>query len=354
MIPMQKFKHLTVCLDMYGCPNRCSHCWLGVTPNGNLSEDDLRFVAEQFRPFGETMELYDWYREPDYHANYRELWQLTAELSDVKTPHYELISYWRAVRDDTYLDWLRSIGLKAAQLTLFGGEATTDRYVGRPGAYREIVKTMELLMDKAITPRIQVFVNKETVDELGQVETLIRELDLENRCAGFAVPFAVFVHAGSCDGENEKHYDIRVTAEDLAKIPPYLAQATVRYFQRPDLQAVFGRSEQAWCAEAANDEHTMDLVSDSPVFYVDRQFDVYPNVTAPAPWWKLGNLKTDGAQAILRRYAENDTLAQRTSLTVPTKALVRACGDPESRRLFGFGDYMTYLLNRYCRENMCK
>ena len=42
---IEPFTHLTVCLDMAGCPNRCRHCWLGHAPNGHLTDDDLRFVA---------------------------------------------------------------------------------------------------------------------------------------------------------------------------------------------------------------------------------------------------------------------------------------------------------------------
>ena len=50
------FRQITVCLDMRGCPNRCRHCWLGVTPNGHLEEPDLRFVAQAFRPFTRDLE----------------------------------------------------------------------------------------------------------------------------------------------------------------------------------------------------------------------------------------------------------------------------------------------------------
>ena len=45
------FEKITACLDMFGCPNRCRHCWLGLGPNGNLTVDDLVFVAKSFRPF---------------------------------------------------------------------------------------------------------------------------------------------------------------------------------------------------------------------------------------------------------------------------------------------------------------
>ena len=129
---------------MYGCPNRCKHCWLGVTPNGNLSIDDLKFVAEQFRPFTDNLEVSDRYREEDYSDNYKELWRITSELSDTKTPHFELISYWRAVRDKEYVPWLASLGVKAAQLTIFGDEKTTDYFVGRKGTFQEILQTSEV------------------------------------------------------------------------------------------------------------------------------------------------------------------------------------------------------------------
>lgn len=59
------FDRITACLDMAGCPNRCKHCWLGHTANGSLGKDDLRFVAREFRPFTEKLEVASWYREPD-------------------------------------------------------------------------------------------------------------------------------------------------------------------------------------------------------------------------------------------------------------------------------------------------
>jgi len=113
-----KFEKITVAFDMYGCPNRCKHCWLGNTANGNLTVDDLRFVAGQFRPFTDNLEVCDRYREEDFSDNYKELWQITTELSDTKTPHFELVSFWRAVRDREYVPWLASIGVKKTQLTI--------------------------------------------------------------------------------------------------------------------------------------------------------------------------------------------------------------------------------------------
>ena len=92
------------------------------------------------------------------------------------------------------------------------------------------------------------------------------------------------------------------------------------------------------------------LLEDAPVFYVDRNFDVYPNITAPAPFWRLGNLRTDGAEAILQTYLDSASPAQHAALTVPVREFVRAYGNPDSERLFGQSDYLEFLLNRWCRE----
>lgn len=347
-----QFKRIDVCLDMHGCPNRCRHCWLGSAPNGQMEHEDLVRVAEQFRPFTDSLEVFDWYREPDFSDDYRELWDLRCRLSDHVTPHFELASVWRLARDEEYAPWLAALGVKAVQLTLFGGERLTDRYTGRKGAYRDILRSIDVLLEHGITPRLQVFVNKETVEELAHVEGLIRERDLERRCREASGAFACFLHQGSCDGENEKRYDIWVTPEDLEKIPPLLTEYTLRHWGEKTLEGVFGRTEQSLYEELIEDGSTASLVEEEPIFFVDRNFDVYPNVTAPSPWWRLGNTKRDSVETVLDNYRASHGFAQRTRLTVPVRELARACGDPGSRRLFDKGDYIELLLARYCRERM--
>ncbi len=343
------FKEITVCVDMYGCPNRCKHCWLGTTPNGSMAVSELEAVAERFRPFTDCLQVYDWYREPDYRDNYRELFALCNKLSDTPVQHYELASFWRLVRDREYAPWLSSLGLEQVQLTIFGDEKTTDFYIGRKGAYREILEAIEILIENRISPRIQTFVNKDNIHELEHTENLIRGLALEERCRFFGGRFSFFLHQGSCDGENEKLYDVRVTPEDLAKVPVLLEAYTLKHFGKHSLTEVFGNTEAALYEELAEDSSTASYVSDSPVFYVDKDFHVYPNISAPVSHWRLGNLKTDGAEAVLENYRGSKSAAQQIRLTVPLGQIVKAEGSRESRRLFSRGDYIEFLLNRYCR-----
>lgn len=344
------FTSIMVCLDMFGCPNRCKHCWIGHSPNGNLTNDDLRFVAEKFRPFTNSLTVYDWYREPDYKDGYKERWNLCQSLSNTQEQHFELISVWRIVRDKEYAKWLSSLGLKKAQLTLFGGPEKTDSYTGRKNAYSEIVQAIEILLENEISPRIQVFVNKDTIDELPCIESLLQSLHLEERCKSFGGEFSFFLHQGSCDGENEKLYDIRVTPEDLEKIPQKLVEYTLKHFNETKIENVFGKTEQALYEELIHDHSTASYVSETPVFYIDKDFSVYPNITAPAPAWFLGNFKTEGIETILKNYTESKSVAQAMRLTVPLCDIVASQGDCQSQRLFDKGDYIDYLTNKYCRK----
>lgn len=340
-----EFQRLTVCLDMAGCPNRCLHCWLGHAPNGRFSPEDLRWMAQQFRPFARRMEVFSWYREPDFRADYRALWALEQSLSDEKTPHFELLSTWRAAHDADYIPWLESLGVRAVQLTFFGGAAMTDRYTGRAGAYDELVSLLDPLRKHGITPRFQVFVNRENLGEMEEIVRLAQQKGLADDPR-----FRAFVHAGSCDGANEALYPVRVTPDDVKRLPEPLVRWTEQSLHQP-IRDVFGRTEAEWAAQLLDETQPIGSpLDDELVLYIDANWDVYPNVTVPQPAWRLGNLRTDGPQAVLERCLSQDAPALRICRKTPAKALAAACADRSSQRLFTRGDYRIYLVNRYARE----
>jgi len=344
------FEKITVCLDMHGCPNKCKHCWVGITPNGRLSIDDLKFVAKNFRPFTHDLEVTDRYREEDYPDNYKELWEITSALSDNKTPHFENISYWRAVRDSAYIPWLYSLGVRAAQLTIFGDEETTDYFVGRKDAFNEILQTIEILLANKIAPRIQVFIYKNNILQLPYILQLVEFLDLENKCAGFDKEFSFFLHQGSCSGENEQFYDDWITEEDIEKIPPKLRDFTIKHFNVQNIVDVLGETEQSLYARLIHNSSHMDsIITDNPVFFIDKNFNVYPNYETPSPMWCLGNLKTEGAEKALNAYVNNSSVAQLTMATTPINEMVKKHGNPDSLRLFGEWDYKNHLLLKHLR-----
>lgn len=344
------FDTMTICLDMHGCPNRCRHCWLGHLGNGSLREEDLIIVSRMFSPYTQELSVYSWFREPDYSDCYQSLWTLENQLSTHPHSHYELAGFYRLVRDSEYAPWLYDIGVRCVQLTFFGCEDTTDAFIGRKGAFSELLKATEILLDAKIVPRWQIFIYHNNVKELGDLEQIIRNIDLEKRCLELGQDFDVFVHQGSCEGESMKLYENWLIPEDILKIPAYFLNKSLSHFHADSLEQIFGKTEQDLCKDLSNSEETMDFVSNHPVFLISSELDTYPNISNLKPYFRLGNLKTDSSETILNRYRNRESFAQHEAIRISAKELVRNCGNSTSRRLFGMSDYKMYLLNRYCEE----
>ena len=117
-----------------------------------------------------------------------------------------------------------------------------------------------------------------------------------------------------------------------------------------DLSEVFGRTEQELYQSFLTDASTESYVVDSPVLYIDNAYNVYPNISAPAPYWCLGNLKESGAEEISRNYLLGKSVAQTVRREVPLNEIVKRCGSPDSLRLFGRQDYIDYLVDQYCER----
>ena len=76
-------------MDMFGCPNRCKHCWLGHASNTHIPAEDFVWVAEQFKNyrrdgkrFFDELIFSTYLRELDYEQRYKELHDLENSLND--------------------------------------------------------------------------------------------------------------------------------------------------------------------------------------------------------------------------------------------------------------------------------
>lgn len=329
---------LSICADMYGCPNRCLHCWLSHMENRAMEKGSDEWITEKFKPYFETMEFYSWLREPDFCADYRIQWERDKALSSGCVPErFELASFWRLVRDPEYVLFLKETGVKCVQLSFFGMEQTTDRYVGRRGAFKELLKATDILLENGVIPRWQCFINEENRFEIVDVLHLAKKLDLERRCAEAGGSFKFFVHEGSCEGENMKLYPLRIIKEHVPEeLVPF-------YYQYDEL-----RSECELYAELEQDDSIfVPHNEDSLVLYVDSGYDLYFNFTHMRPEWRIGNLKRDPTDELVRRAVEEDTPALNAARAVTVSELARLYGDSSSKRAFTLDDYKMYLLNRH-------
>ncbi len=337
-------KTLSLAVDMYGCPNRCKHCWLGHMPNKKMEAGSDEWIIDYFKPYFERISFYSWLREPDFCDDYRERWQRDIELSvNISPERYELASFWRIVRDPEYVGFLREVGVKTVQLTFFGLDKMTDTYVGRPGAFRELLEATELLIANKIAPRWQAFIYEENKEEIVALLELSEQLKLKERCQAFGAEFRFFVHSGGCDGENCNQYNIWIEKENIpqALIPYYL-----------NYESLLTEKE---CCELLREDatHRVHHNGDVVVLLISNSFDVFFNFTHMSEEWKIGNLKTDSREDLIRRILQEDIPALKLAKEVTMQELAARYGDAHSNKAFGLNDYKDYLLNRYLEDVLC-
>ena len=287
-------RQLNLVVDLFGCPNRCLHCWLGHMPNRSMGENADTFIMEYFSPYFERIAFYSWMREPDYCPDYQARWRRDIAISKNAVPErFELASFYRIVRDESYLPFLKSVGVEKVQLTLFG--------------QTEIVRLYELA---------------------GQIR--------QSRCP----QMEFFVHEGSCDGENRKLYPIRIRKRDIpeALIPVYLGYNELL-------------TEAECCRLLGNDRsHPTFPIGDEITLNISNRFDVYYNFTHLRDPWIIGNLKKDRPEELIRRIVSGDTFALRAAKQCTWAELAERFGDPASERVFHPEDYRMFLFNRYLEQ----
>ncbi|MCI8441270.1 MAG: radical SAM protein [Provencibacterium sp.] len=336
-------QHLALAVDMYGCPNRCKHCWLGHMPNRTMEEKADIWLVNYFKNHFQTVVFYSWLREPDFCDSYSRRWARDNEISvGAKPKRFELASFWRLVRDPDYVKFLKETDVKRVQLTLFGLERLTDQYTGRKGAFREVLSATEILLEHQIAPRWQVFLTEENREEAAGLLKLSKTLGLERRCQSFGEEFKFFVHEGSCDGENRKLYPVRI---EKSHIPEEL----VAYYWQYDQLLT-----EAECCEKlqGSTEHEIPHNTDQIVLNISNTFDAYFNFTHMTSAWRIGNLKSSPQEEMIRRIVEEDIPALELARQITLGELVKCYGDAMSGKAFTLGDYRAYLLNRYLEDRL--
>lgn len=329
-------KQLNLAVDMYGCPNRCLHCWLGHLPNRKMDERADDFIVNYFAHFFEKIAFYSWVREPDYCADYIERWKKDIAISKNTVPQrFELASFYRIVRDEQYIPFLKSVGVKKVQLSFFGLQETQDNYVGRREAFDEVLHATDLLIDGGIVPRWQCFINEENREEIIQVLHLAEKIK-QTRCP----ELEFFVHEGSCDGENRKLYPIRIQKHHIPNelFPFYLD------FDR--------RLTEQECCEILNGNSTCPEfpIGDEITLFISNEYDVYYNFTDMSKPWVIGNLKKEKPETLVHRIVEGDSFALRQAKICSWQELVNRYGDCTSEKVFSLDDYKMYLFNNFLAE----
>ena len=331
---------IAVAFDMQGCPNRCRHCWLGPASNRILSEADVRWGVSQFREYLSSastpiraLTVATWFREPDYHDDYRDLYELEAQLGDGTPGRYELLSVWRLARDPGYAEWARSVGPDTCQISFFGLQETNDWFHRRNGAFADALTATERLLNAGMKPRWQLFLTTKLLPELDGLLALVDQYRLRERVHDLGGEFRVFMHPPGPDHSAREIETLRPTIEQVAGLPKALLAATREHFGRD----VLWKTEATLYAEILRDEATRISAAILPGvlwFFVCSNWDVYSNIGTLEPWWRLGNLKQDSVESIIRTFEEDGVPGLRALFHESTASLAQQHGDPTGQRIY--------------------
>jgi MoaA/NifB/PqqE/SkfB family radical SAM enzyme len=354
---MQKhwdMSYLGVMVDMAGCPNRCRHCWLGRHRDGNMSVEDFKSIAREVKDWrdetGEGIEklsFLSWWREPDYRDDYWELWELEQELSSQgQAQRFELLSTWRLARDEDYAKWAATLPPKVCQISFFGMEENTDWGMGRKGAFKEQITATERCLDVGIAPRWQLFLTKRCLGEFDEFLKLINDMDLHRRCERIGHKFQVFIGGISPEGNGYYIEDLRLEEDDLQFIPPDLISIT-----RERLE-LLGVPKYKLLANLMKCDEPPNLQAGIPSLAVNADYDVYPNSAEPTEWWRLGNLKTDGVDSIIKTYRDGLTPGMQANRTIPLSRLAKKYGNPASKKLYSKEDLIRRFMHQWGMEHI--
>jgi hypothetical protein len=336
-------KKIGIALDMYGCPNRCRHCYLGYGTNRKLSDDELRWAASQFRHYQvnvdttiESLSVSSHFREPDFSDEYRHLYELEKELSNGKPERHELLSIWRLARDKEYASWAKSVGSDTCQITFFGMEETNDWFYQRKGAFEDALIATERLLKAGMKPRWQIFLTRKLLPEIDELLRLIEHLRLRERLQDLGSNFQLFMHLPSPDYEGRKIEYLRPMLEEVTSLPEDILESSKKHFGRD----ILWKTERELCASILEDIRGIsddESVLDEPVifwFFITNNWDVFSNIGTLEPWWGLGNLKVDSVELMMRRFEQNEISGLNVLYNYPRDRLVKDYGDPNGQRIY--------------------
>ena len=72
----------------------------------------------------------------------------------------------------------------------------------------------------------------------------------------------------------------------------------------------------------------------------------------PSQWWKLGNLKNDGIDKIMRSYINETPPAMKANRSVPVNELVKRYGDTNSNKLYDESDLICRFMHQWGEDSI--
>ena len=288
-------------VEVVGCPTVCRHCWAQGVPYQAMPVDDVALVLEQAHRFcddhGLGLGAYPMH-EVAAHPRAAELLRLFAD--HVGAAEFEPLSTTGvplAVREDwqQVLAAAAGLGTTTVWVAFHGLGVEHDRQVNRPGAFTETCLAIQRVHSVGLRAGSNVFL---TTANAGQAERLLGALGRLEVDQMWWGPATYYPTARGRRNEplRPRPSELLSLADRICQLSPFDHDVWANL--EAHTEAVWVRRALAgdWPTWARHDGEVLELVC-------RPNLDLHTG-TAGSYHERHGNLRTDGAQAVLGRALE--------------------------------------------------
>jgi len=331
----QLFPTLHMHVEVMGCPTTCQHCWAVGRPYSAMPLEEIHWVLQAVRRFGDAHHLtVDGYpmHEVAAHPQAAQVMKLFHDLWGVVEEPVPTTGVPLATRGDwrEFLETLRSLGTSTLWFAFHGADEVHDRAVLREGAYRESLHAIELARQAGMQVGCNLFLTKENIHQFDQLILDLQRAGIQ-QIAPEIYGFLPNARGRYSETLRPEWQDAKPLIEKIDSIPE---TAFWRRFwhELPDKHTeswyVHQALEGTWPKEPAH--RLIHLVCRPPL-------DIYRGI-AGLYTKRYGNLRTDGTDGVLSRALEDgdsseDELWFTPKEFVPVQELATRFGNLHSQRI---------------------
>ena len=151
------------------CNLRCRHCFLGDTPQRDMSLKTFKLIVDQFQAF-QGLKLILTGGEPLLHSHF---WEINDKLSEYDL-RMVLLSNGHLIDSKT----AQALKVHEVQLSIDGLEQGHDALRGR-GSFRRVVKALENLLAAGKKVSVATMIHTENLNDFPQIAQMIEEWGVE-------------------------------------------------------------------------------------------------------------------------------------------------------------------------------
>ena len=331
----QLFPTFHMHVEVMGCPTTCQHCWAMGRPYPAMPMEEIHWVLQEVRHFGDVRTLkVDGYpmHEVAAHPQAVQVMKLFHDIWGVVEEPVPTTGVPLATRDNCrdFLETLQLLGTSTLWFAFHGTDEIHDRAVLREGAYRESLHAVELARQTGMQVGCNLFLTKENIHQFDQMI-----LDLQRACMQQIAP-EVYSFLPNVRGRHSE--PLRPEWEDVEPLIEKIDSIPETAFWRRFWHELPHKYTEPWYVRQALDGMWPKEPTHRLIRLVCRpSLDIYRGV-AGLYTKRYGNLRTDGTDSVLSRaVADGDSSEDELWFTpkefVPVQELATHFGNPDSERI---------------------